>query len=72
MTTERLWSPQMRKWIRDAERHGLQIAWEKMPRSVRWEGGGRSVPTPPAPPVATALFPVHFQIIDSQAFFFIF
>ena len=48
MSRERLWSPQMRKWVRDADRHGLQIAWEKYgktkPRDVWAADGGAGNP----------------------------
>jgi hypothetical protein len=36
---ERLWSPQMRKWVRDAERHGHPIGLYKA-RPNRRDGAG--------------------------------
>jgi len=38
---ERLWSPQMRKWVRDARRHGLDISLAKEPRQRRRLGAGQ-------------------------------
>jgi len=35
---ERLWSPQMRKWARDAHRHGLFLEYETKP-NLRREAG---------------------------------
>lgn len=37
MSRERLWSPQMRKWIKDSERHGRKV---KFASQAAW-GGGR-------------------------------
>lgn len=41
MTSERLWSPQMRKWAKDAHLHGIQIGFARtgIDRD-RWEGAG--------------------------------
>jgi hypothetical protein len=40
--SERLWSPQMRKWAKDADRHGIQIGFarDRRPFGEHWEGGG--------------------------------
>ena len=40
---ERLWSPQMRKWARDADRHGMRIGLYKTRpgrRDLQWAGAG--------------------------------
>jgi len=52
----RLWSPQMRKWIRDARRHGHTIEFEHIPRlRQEWAGGQRFGPSGPvqAPHIQT-------------------
>lgn len=40
MSSERLWSPQMRKWAKDAHLHGIQIGFARSGRGDRWEGAG--------------------------------
>jgi hypothetical protein len=43
---ERLWSPQMRKWVRDADRHGHSVGFYKSrpDRRVGGAGGGSQTP----------------------------
>jgi hypothetical protein len=43
---ERLWSPQMRKWVRDADRHGHPIGLYKTRPSRRDAGIGGSFANP--------------------------
>lgn len=43
MSSDRLWSPQMRKWARDSEKHGIPIGFHKTKpgrhHSTDWAGG---------------------------------
>ena len=36
--SDRLWGPGMRKWVRDAPRHGMELGFHT--RGLRFEGGG--------------------------------
>lgn len=55
---ERLWSPQMRKWARDAHRHGMQIGLYKYGRPIVSEGGG-------SPYTERTTDDAGFRILDS-------
>jgi len=63
---ERLWSPQMRKWVKDARVHGLEIGWEKIPRRQVWEAGQLRMSTIPVksnvPPLTYGMITRHTTI----------
>jgi len=44
MSQDRLWSPQMRKWVRDAPQHGFRVKFETRGKREAGSEGGGTVP----------------------------
>jgi len=65
---DRLWSPQMRKWTRDAERHGLEIGWEKIARPRRQlDEAGQLRSAPVTSPFVTT---IYYQVMSHHTYFY--